>query len=277
MASAKLDGVRVLIKNGVVLSRTLKPIPNKFVQKVLGSMKNLDGLDGEIIVGSPTDLNVMQTTTSGVMSRDGEPDFKFFVFDFYSSPEVPFEKRYEMLEANKRYFENQWVGLLPHILIKDQDALDYYESKVLENGYEGVMIRKPSGKYKYGRSTEREGFLLKLKRFSDSEAIVIGVEELLRNANEAVLDELGYTKRSSCIENKIPANTLGALVCKDLTTHVVFNIGSGFTDKQRADLWLSFHNGSLVGNVIKYKYFANGIKEAPRFPVFLGFRSKIDM
>ena len=32
IASAKLDGIRCLIKDGVALSRTLKPIPNKSIQ-----------------------------------------------------------------------------------------------------------------------------------------------------------------------------------------------------------------------------------------------------
>jgi len=37
--------------------------------------------------------------------------------------------------------------------------------------------------------------LMKLKQFSDSEAEIIGFEELHRNQNEATLDHRGLTKR----------------------------------------------------------------------------------
>ena len=70
-AQPKLDGIRVVIKNGVVYSRSLKPIPNKHIQALF---RHLDGLDGELIVGNPTAHDVFQKTTSGVMSKEGEPD-----------------------------------------------------------------------------------------------------------------------------------------------------------------------------------------------------------
>ena len=42
----------------------------------------------------------------------------------------------------------------------------------------------------------REGYLLKVKRFVDGEALVIGVTEPMHNANEAKTNELGRTARS---------------------------------------------------------------------------------
>ena len=74
----KLDGIRVIIKNGVVYSRSLKPIPNKHIQALFGHM---DGVDGELIVGNPTAHDVFQKTTSGVMSKYGEPDVTLYAFD----------------------------------------------------------------------------------------------------------------------------------------------------------------------------------------------------
>ena len=40
-----------------------------------------DGLDGEIIVGPATAEDVYRVTNSAVMSRDGEPDFTYWLFD----------------------------------------------------------------------------------------------------------------------------------------------------------------------------------------------------
>ena len=50
LASVKLDGVRALVVDGVVMGRSLKPIPNKHVQRLFGHTQ-LNGLDGELIVG----------------------------------------------------------------------------------------------------------------------------------------------------------------------------------------------------------------------------------
>ena len=78
LASAKLDGVRAVVKNGVVLSRSLKKIPNDYVQSLF---KHLEHFDGELIVGEPTSKTCYRDTVSGVMSkyRDWETDRKSVV------------------------------------------------------------------------------------------------------------------------------------------------------------------------------------------------------
>lgn len=53
------------------------------------------------------------------------------------------------------------------------------------------MLRSIDGKYKLGRSTTNEAILLKLKRFKDSEAIVVDYKPLVRS-NGLVEDSLGY-------------------------------------------------------------------------------------
>ena len=135
------------------------------------------------------------------------------------------------------------------------------------------MIRDPNGKYKHGRSTTKEGGLLKIKRFEDDEAVVIGVEELMTNLNEQELDNLGHKVRSSKKEGLVPAGKLGALIVKH-KTFGEFKIGSGFTEDARVKLWRE--RDELKGRLAKFKYQPSGVKDKPRFPVFLGFRNKID-
>ena len=137
------------------------------------------------------------------------------------------------------------------------------------------MLRHPDGPYKHGRSTAKEGWLLKVKRFEDSEARIIGFSELMHNANEAKRNELGHLERSSHKANKVGKQMLGALTVQDLKTKVEFDIGTGFTEDQRRLLWATGDN--LLGKVVKYKSQPTGVKEKPRFPVFLGFRDKVDM
>jgi DNA ligase-1 len=269
LLSPKLDGIRCLIIDGVACGRSLKALPNKYVQKLFGRSE-LNGLDGELIVGSPTAKDVFQQTSSGVMSIEGEPEVMFHVFDdFHESG--GFQRR--LHTAQRRIKKAKCCVAVDHHLIQVADDLNHWEEDYLTLGYEGVMLRHPDGPYKHGRSTAKEGWLLKVKRFEDSEAKILGVTELMHNANEAKRNELGHLERSSHKAGKVGKKMLGALMVKDLKTGVEFDIGTGFTEDQRKLLWAQ----DLVGRVVKYKFQPTGVKEKPRFPVFIGFRDAVDM
>jgi DNA ligase-1 len=267
LVSPKLDGIRATIINERLVSRSGKPIQNAYVRACLEGHEEWDGLDGELIVGSPTAPDVFRVTSSGIMSRDGLPDFKFYVFDHYGPGQFQFRVQHAQKWAKN---EVVWV---PHELVHTPEGLERIEEMYLEQGYEGIMLRHPKALYKNGRSTMREQGLMKLKRFYDSEAEVIGVEERMHNGNEATVDALGYTERSTHRENLSGRGDLGALQVRDLKTGVEFAIGTGFDDHTRATLWKS----PPIGRIAKYKYFPTGSKERPRFPVFIGFRSPEDM
>lgn len=270
LASPKLDGVRAIIRDGVVMSRSLKPIPNENVQALLGHLP--EGLDGELIVYDPTAKDVYRRTVSVVMSEDKPSDDVFFyVFDHIS--EETFIERHNA--ANGLTVGNGSVVIVPHTVITNLDALLEYEADIVGKGYEGVMLRDPEGPYKFGRSTRKEGYLLKLKRFSDSEAEVLGVVELMHNGNEAKTNALGRTERSTAKAGKTGLGVLGALQVRDAKTGVEFEIGTGFTAAERAAYW-TLGTASVIGRLAKYKYFASGSKDKPRFPVFLGWRDRRD-
>lgn len=288
LASKKLDGVRMFVDRlpaapgelgePVCLSRTLKPIPNKHVQ-ALFAHEQFVGLDGELCVGAPNDKNLMQQTMSGVMSEDGTPDVTWYVFDKWDAPEYGYAKRAQLAKAATQCRPDtpqyDCVAWLPQIPVNTYAELAAIEEGWIEEGYEGVIVRCPYGPYKQNRSTLKQGYMLKLKRFEDSEAEVIGVVELMHNDNEATTDERGYTKRSTHAAGKTASGTLGALVVRDLRTKVEFEVGTGFTAEQRRNLW----NGRqyLNGKLIKYKHFPVGVKDKPRHPVFIGFRDKRDL
>ena len=268
-ASTKLDGVRAVVANGVVYSRTGKPIPNKEVQK---RFSNYHGLDGELIVDDPTDKNVYKHTVSGVMTKEGIPNVTFHVFDVWNSKENYYSRDKELFKYNNI----PYINIVNQHLITNIKELEEYELKVLNQGYEGVMIRKPDTLYKNGRSTIKSGELLKLKRFSDSEGIIKYCLPLMHNNNEATIDELGYTSRSTCKNNKIADEMLGSFVVEDLKNPgMIFNIGSGFTKQERIDFWNK--REKLTGKIITYKYFTVGMQNLPRFPIFKGFRDRIDI
>lgn len=273
LASPKLDGIRCLVQGGVALSRSLKPIPNKHCQQLFGRPE-LEGFDGELIVGEDRGPGVFQRTSSGVMSIEGEPDVRFHVFDDYSRREEVFRERLEYVHHRLRRIKGP-VSVVLHVHLLNETALFKQESLWLADGYEGIMIRDPKGAYKHGRSSLREGWLLKLKRFLDSEAEVIGVTQLMHNANEAEVNELGHKERSSKKDGKAPLELLGALQVRDLKTKVEFEIGTGFDADQRRLLWLG--RKKINGRIAKYKYQPVGVKDKPRFPVFLGWRDERDL
>lgn len=276
--SCKLDGVRCMVIDGVAMSRSLKPIPNAYVQELIGKPE-YNGLDGELIVGDPFAPDCYRATASGVMSRDGEPDFTFQVFDRIDMPEAPFMERYAALlgvvTPLTTIFDPSIVKIVPHRTVYDEAGLLEVEARLLARGAEGVMVRSLDGKYKYGRSTLKDGILGKLKRFADSESHVLAVIEKMHNANVATTNALGHTERSSHKENLVPTGTMGALSVEDIHTGVRFEIGTGFSDADRA--WWWDQRDALDGLIVKYKHFAVGAYEKPRFPSFVGMRSLEDM
>lgn len=307
LASPKLDGIRATVQHGQLLSRSLKLIPNKYTQKLFGRAE-LNGLDGELIVGNPTEGKVVfRRTDSAVMSVEGNPEVTFYVFDcacvdWISGKELAFHKRMaigtKLVKSVRRGLPN-WpvsivyrkivqscIQLVAQETVENVEQLLKLENEYLRLGYEGLMLRSPFGFYKEGRSTFKEGWLLKLKRFKHGEAVVIGVEELQHNNNVVSINALGSRQRSSHKAGMVAGGVLGALVVRDCKTGVVFNIGTGFSAEERERLWLLYYSaearktrsfGKLEGAIVRYKYFPTGSKTKPRIPVFDGFRDRRDM
>ncbi len=270
LATPKLDGIRCLVVGGQALSRKFKPIPNKHIRALIEEHCP-NGFDGEIVAGKT--FNECQSL---VMSEDGTPDFKFMVFDFVSGP---LTERYADRMVHLENWMDQWqlswtVPLYPRSLSTIEE-LSEYEAKCLAEGYEGVMIRSPDGPYKCNRSTLKEGYLLKVKRFTDAEAEVLGMEELMHNDNPAEVGELGQTKRSSHKANLRPSGMMGVLNVRDIKTGVEFSVGTGFTEQQRKEFWSA--RKMLTGRIITYVYQESGMKDKPRFPSFKGFRHEDDI
>lgn len=261
----KLDGIRCLVINGVAYTRNMKLIPNHHIRASL-ALLNID-TDGELVID-----NDFQKTQSGVMTQKGIPAFIYKIFDYLSF------KKSDKYIWRVRVLADQslphFCKILMPIEVTDSQQLLHYENNCLNYGFEGIIIRNDSC-YKQGRSTLKEQGMLKLKRFTDSEAVVLGFLPRMHNANPKKTNELGYSQRSTHKGNMVKLETLGALQVRDLKTGIEFEIGSGFNDKQRKQFWK--YSFQLVGKHVKYKYQSIGIKEKPRFPVFLGFRSPLDI
>lgn len=277
IASPKLDGIRCVVRGGVGYSRKLLPLPNRFIQATFALFADvLDGLDGEIIVGSPTSDVVFRTTTSAVMSGSGEPAFKFYVFDTQNEGHRPFRERISELRAKNL---PDFVEIVEQIEFDSVAALAAYEEQCVVAGYEGIMVRCPDGPYKHGRSTVGQQILLKVKRFEDSEGEVVGMVQGYANQNEAQRDALGHIKRSTCKSGKVAKETMGAIIIRDPAHGWEVPVGTGFTAAQRARYWKIWNENPelLKGRMMRYAFQPVGSGEMPRFPAFTGWRSPLDM
>ncbi len=290
--SPKLDGIRVTVQDGRLWSRELKLIPNTRLQKRWGR-RELNGLDGEIVVGDPTDPLCFPKTSSVVMSR-GKPveGAVFNVFDDLCDVE-PFEIRHcnagliverfygvpDGFNAASKTLAARDLKIVPHTLIKNRAALDKYEAKHTGAGFEGVMGRLPHGGYKHGRSTLKEGGLVAVKRFVDAEALITAAYEQEANTNAAAKSATGAMRRPSHKAGKVGKDTLGGFtvrVANGALKGAVLNVGTGtgLTDAERKRLWVV--RDSLPGKYIKVRYQHMGSKAAPRIPTYQGFRDKKD-
>lgn len=231
--SEKLDGVRAIWnpEDRKLYSRTGKEFipPDGWTDEFTGTP-----LDGELWMGR-SQFNVC----SGMVRRKTEQnwdDIVYRVFDIPSS-QMKYKYTYGFLSALTKIGVKN-VELVEQTACMSREHLLEFEQEILAKGGEGVMLRNPNSVYQQGR---RSWDLMKVKRFHDAEAIVIG-----------------YTKGTGKYEG-----VMGALVC-DYVGHEIF-IGTGFNDTDRA-------SPPPKHSIIKFKYFELEESGAPRFPVYLGLR-----
>ncbi len=280
LVSPKIDGLRAYVKDGVVLSKTGKPIPNQHVQRLFG---HLHGADAELAVGpmnaQSEDDDVFARSRGPIMSIHQEADFQLYVFDRWDTPKIPAIERVRFCAGVPdawKAISNTGVNFVVHHLVRTSEQVEECLENYLSDRFEGLMLRRADSHYKYGTSTEREGALLKLKPMETAEAIILAVVEQQTNLNEKTRDEQGYAKRSASAAGKVNNGTFGAFLVRDLITGVEFSVGMGpgLTAAMRADLWS--RRETLPGQIITYRFQRIGSQVAPRLPAFLRFRDAID-
>lgn len=232
--SEKYDGVRAYWNGVDFISRQghIFPAPHWFKKPLPET-----ALDGELWLGRG-EFGAL----SGLVRRqspDAEDwrEIKFMVFDLPGSAEI-FDRRLLQLKkiiADINAPHIQWVE---QFKVASHEALAEMLDAVVAQGAEGLMLHRGSSQYQNGRSDD----LLKLKKYSDAEAVVIG-----------------YLPGKGKYQGM-----LGSLEV-ETADKKRFKIGSGFSDAERK-------SPPAIGAIITYKYFgltANGI---PRFASFMRVR-----
>lgn len=256
LASFKLDGIRVSKPENVGLSKSGKPLPNKFTQAWVNQHMPV-GLDAEFIVGPPNDEEVYSRSFSAYSRHAEEPDFRLYVFDVCNdlrSFAIERKRTVQKLVETASDEAKSRLIVVEQTLIHTRIELDEFYRYALDLGYEGVITIRPDTQYKYGRSTAKEQTQLKWKPEADEEAVIRDMYEGLTNLNEQFKNELGETVRSSHQANKTPNGMLGGFTVE--RQGVVFNVGAGkMKHPERVSVWQDYlaDPSKYRGKLIKYK------------------------
>jgi DNA ligase-1 len=167
----KLDGVRMLMKDGVCWSRTGKEIIPEVVAHIAC---NTDGLtlDGELIYEGASFQDTMRAVKK--FRPEMSPKLTYHVFDVVM-PDFYFVNRYDVLNNFMVNNHPNNVELVPcQWDISSEEELQKYHAEYIQAGYEGTIVRTLSGRYQIG---QRSSDLLKLKDFDDAEFVVADVKE----------------------------------------------------------------------------------------------------
>ena len=281
LASYKTDGIRCLLHPQLgPIARSFKPIPNQPVRTGLEAIMRTNqashNLDGELVTYTDGELDDFHTIQSKVMKRDGEPEFALLVFDCFSVPTDMFSRRIaEAMERVENLHHHDEIVMVPHQRIQYPDDMAALKELHLSQGHEGSMSRDPKGQYKQGRSTLKQGWLLKHKVWRTAEGIVIGHEEMMLNENEQHVNELGTKVRSTHAAGKVAGGTCGAVILDTDWGQVRVGAGKGLDRNLRDRLWRDREQD--LGRTVTFRYMPHGTKDKPRLPGWVGFRSRIDM
>lgn len=272
VGSPKLDGFRCIVQNRRGYTSSMKEFQNTFVRNEL-THPAFDGLDGELVIGDPTAKRVFHTTSGPLRRFDGQPDFRFYAFDYIREQYEPYYLRW--IKAEKP--EHPRIVILEQRLLNSPQEVILFEREMLSLGFEGAMIRSLAGGYKQGRCTFNERVIFKRKPFVDCEAVIIGFNEAQQNCNEQEENELGLMRRSHKAEGMVPKGTLGSFVLKSELWAFPFNakLGEGYTLKDAQDIWNNRDN--YFGRIVTVNYQLYGSLDAPRIPRVTKFRPQFDL
>jgi DNA ligase 1 len=293
IAQPKIDGVRALNLLGQLTGRSLKAFKNRHVSSMF-SHSALIGLDGEMAAQDERHPDLCRLTTSALGTIQGQPYVLWHLFDYVTADtrRLPYFKRLTALRERVQQIAAEAPQIYPYLRVipshecSHAAILEHFDSQWLSQGYEGTILRDPYGVHKSGRSTVREGGLLRIKRFKDAEGVVEAVHEGQTNLNEAKINELGNTERSTHQANMVANGMVGTLTLRLLAPveigdkvlpageRIVVSAGRLTADERARYLR---DPALIVGKVARFQYFPKGVKDKLRFPTFQSLRMAEDL
>ncbi len=299
LSSYKLDGIRCIFYKGKMLSCSLKPIVNKQLRakmKPLADYSKANNLilDGElynhnipfglisscVMTQDVTDKKAIKSWAKKCKERDIEitreeamDDIKFWCFDAVQNDnfEELFVDRLDYVQGLFINFPELVVKVNQVLLNNKKEVTDMFE-EALKDGYEGLILKDPNGRYKCGRGRVKEALIYKVKPYRTWDAEIIEVIQATKvdpNA-EKTTNELGRSVTSKKKDDRILIEKASAFKVKyeGLDLKVVI----AMTDPEKEEIWAN--KADYIGKMIEYKGMLVGAKDVPRHPVMLRFLDK---
>lgn len=216
------------------------------INEILAKLNLKCELDGELYCHGMSFEQIVSITSRTVNLHEDFLKIQFHIFDIVN--DQPQMRRQLLIEALRGM--NPWLVITPFYLCENLDDVMHAYDRVLKDGYEGIIVRHNMNFYERKRST----FVMKFKPKKEDAYEIVGFQE--------EIDKDGT-----------PKDTLGALVCKSGDGNV-FNVGTGFTDERRKELWEAKELIKGMTARIKYQHLTSG-KQVPRFPVFVELEVKV--
>ena len=244
LISEKYDGVRAIWRDGVLQTRNGYPIsaPKWFTR----ALPNV-WLDGELWSQRQNFEFIASVVSKSVPVDDEWRNLTYMVFD---APDRfnRFGKRVSIYTQLIEELNVPFVKAVTQFRVADHAQLSDSLDEHRRSGAEGLMLHRADAVFADGRTDN----LLKLKPYMDAEAIVL-----------AHLPGKGkYTGMLGAIRVQL---INASLHNDDLSGSVIFKIGSGFSDADRA-------NPPALGSIITFKYHGLSKNNIPRFASYLRVR-----
>jgi len=262
LATLKKDGIRAFRWDNLY-SRTHKLIPNDSIKR--RSIILPAGLDCELWNPHLT----YDYVESIVMSREHEESYHidFHIIDWFGDTGYG--------DRLRRIGGLEIEGIVKPVarLANDANELMLIFLEAEEQHGEGICFRIPNSPYKQGRSTLKEQYLVKLARYVRQEVKIVGFLEQMENGNESNYNAVGKMDRSSCQDNLLGKDTLGAFMVRD-KNGLDFKVGTGvgLTDTLRKEIWNN--KAAWIDKQITIKHKPHGMKIKPRSPIYIGLREE---
>ena len=184
-AQPKFNGVRALSDGQIFWSRKAKLYPEECIShlqfsEILEKSGMLVLLDGELMI--PHTSASFQKSISAIKKFDPttSPSIQYYVYDciIMTEMEATYSRRFEVLNfiidmIKKEKPEIKIEAVRTDFVNNLQEILSFHD-EITSKGYEGTMIRYPSGIYQPG---DRSSELLKLKDMQDAEFTIVGFKE----------------------------------------------------------------------------------------------------
>ena len=250
----KLDGVRCLAmwRNGKVklVSRgnkeftTLEHISDAMIPLLINNQELI--FDGELYNHDYHDD--FQNLISGIKKGDKNEHTKNVQFHIYDviTP-GGYKERAAVLAGFNNFFGDE-LRRVDTRAVFNFESLHEVEEKHLADGYEGCMIRYPTGEYKF-KSQSSE--LLKYKRFDDAEFKIL----------DAKMNTKGRWEGTCAFVCEVPGGTFDVMPKGD--------------QEVRDKYWTDWQNGKIkAGDQLTVRYFGwtTSVVPKPRFPIGIAIR-----